>query len=236
MSSNEFAKFSIFRFDPSENKAPYFQDFDVPYTPGLTVLEALFYIQGKLDPSLCFRSSCRAGVCGSCAMHIGGRYRLACETQASLALTSRITVRPLAHLDIVRDLVVNMSSFWEHYRRIQPYLVPSDRATELERPQSPAERDKLDPLVDCILCASCHASCPMTASDRRYLGPAALLKTNRFVMDSRDGIEEQRLTVVADDHGVFRCHTVFNCSLACPKDLDPAGSIAILKRRILRGN
>lgn len=227
---SQTVKFRVFRMDPKGGGKPRFQDYDVPYVKGMTVLEALFHIQGELDPSLCFRSSCRAGVCGSCAMHVGGRYRLACETQASIGLESRVTIRPLAHLEIIRDLVVDMAPFWDHYRRILPYLIPADRPPETERPQTPTQREQLDPMIDCILCSSCHASCPMTASDPQYIGPAALMKANRFVVDSRDGDAGERLHIVGDEHGVFRCHTVFNCSRACPKDLDPAGSIAHLKR------
>jgi len=226
----ETVKLSIFRFDPDSGKKPRFDDFDVPLTPGMTILDALFHIQGYIDPSLCFRVSCRAGVCGSCAMHIDGRYRLACETQASIALGSRVTIRPLGHLPILRDLVVDMKPFWTQYKRIMPYLMPGRTPPEKEFLQSPADRDKMDVLIDCILCSACHASCPMTASDEGYIGPAALLKANRFAVDSRDGNLLQRLEIVSDDHGVYRCHTVFNCSLVCPKQIDPAGSIANLKR------
>jgi succinate dehydrogenase / fumarate reductase iron-sulfur subunit len=228
------AKLEIFRFDPETDKAPRFEAFDVPYWKGMTMLDALFSIQDFKDPSLCFRFCCRAGICGSCAMHIGGRYRLACETQASLALSKRLTIRPLTHLPIVRDLVVDMAPFWAHYKKILPYLMPGNPPPEKERLQTPSDRDKLDGLIDCILCASCHASCPMTQSDESYLGPAALAKANRFVADSRDNASAQRLKIVADEHGVWRCHTVFNCSLACPKEIDPAGAIAHLKRAATR--
>lgn len=224
------AKFNIFRFDPDNEKQPRYQLYEIPYQDAMTVLDVLFYIQDHLDPSLCFRFACRAGVCGSCAMHINGRYSLACETQAAPAVTSPMTIRPLAHLPIIRDLVVDMKSFWKHHKRIVPYLLPGTPPPEKERTQSQSQRDKLDLIIDCILCASCHASCPMTASDDEYIGPAALMKANRFYLDSRDDAAEQRLKIVSDEHGVWRCHTVFNCSLACPKDLDPAGSIANLKR------
>jgi succinate dehydrogenase / fumarate reductase iron-sulfur subunit len=223
-------KLKIFRFDPDNGKGPTFDDFDVPYSEGMTILDCLFHIQGHMDPSLAFRVSCRAGVCGSCAMHIGGRYRLACETQASIALSSRTAIRPLAHLQVLRDLVVDMKPFWAQYKRIMPYLMPGTTPPGKEFLQSPADRDRLENVVDCILCSSCHASCPMTASDESYIGPAALLKANRFVADTRDHNLEQRLEMVSDGHGVWRCHTVFNCSLACPKQLDPAASIANLKR------
>lgn len=230
------AKFNIFRFDPDNEKEPRFQLFEIPYREGMTVLDALFYIQDHVDPSLCFRFSCRAAICGSCALHMNGKYALACETQASPALDSPMTIRPLAHLPIIRDLVVDMKPFWKHYKRILPYLIPGSPPPQAdqERVQSQADREKMDVVVDCILCASCHSSCPMTASDEEYIGPAALLKANRFFVDSRDDAEEQRLQLVSDEHGVWRCHTVFNCSVACPKDLDPAGSIANLKRAATR--
>lgn len=227
-------KLSIFRFDPENDKTYRFQDFDVPYTPGLTILDAIFYVQDRIDPSLAFRYSCREGVCGSCAMNIDGRYRLACETQASIALHKRVRIRPLAHLPIIRDLVVDLSNFWKLYRKVMPYLMPGSPPPEKERPQSPAERQKLHTIIDCILCASCHAACPMTGGDEEYLGPAVLTKVNRFAVDSRDDALAQRLQLVSDDHGVFRCHTAFNCSLACPKDIDPAGSIANLKRLVTK--
>jgi len=223
-------KLSIFRFDPAKDKSYRFQDFDLPHSPGLTMLDAMFYIQDYIDPSLAFRYSCRAGICGSCAMHIDGSYRLACETPSSIALDRRVTIRPLAHMPIVRDLVVDFTNFWKQYRKIMPYLMPGTPPPDKERPQTPAERQKLDTLIDCILCAACHASCPMTGSDEDYIGPAVLTKANRFAVDSRDDALPQRLQVVSDDHGVWRCHTVFNCSLACPKDIDPAGSIGNLKR------
>ena len=224
------ARLKIFRFDPESDKAPRFDNVDVPYTDGMTILDALFHIQDYMDPSIAFRFSCRAAVCGSCALHIDGKYQLACETQASLGLSKRITIRPLAHLPIIRDLVVDMEPFWKQYKRIQPYLLPGEPPPEKERLQTASDRLKMDLVVDCILCASCHASCPMTASHEDYIGPAALVKANRFVVDSRDNALGQRLSIVSDEKGVWRCHTVFNCSEACPKDIDPAGSIANLKR------
>lgn len=224
--------FRILRFDPISGQPPKFDTFEVPWRKGQTVLDALNHIQGHIDGSVAYRSSCRAGVCGSCAMHINGRYRLACETQVAL-LTSPITLRPLGHLPVIRDLVVDMAPFWAKYKSIHPYLIAGDAAPERERIQSPADREHLTGIVDCILCAACHAACPMTDADPAYLGPAVLAKQNRFVVDTRDGHAEERLSFVGDEHGVFRCHTAFNCSDVCPKDIDPAGSIAHLKRMFL---
>jgi succinate dehydrogenase / fumarate reductase iron-sulfur subunit len=227
--------FNVFRFDPDTDKAPRFQEYKVPHRKGLTVLDALFWIQDNLDPSLCFRSACRAAVCGSCAMHIAGRYRLACETQADIKGTGPMVIRPLAHLPVQRDLVVDMDRFFDAYKQIIPYLLTTEDPPAKEIHQSQSDRAKLDEIIDCILCSSCYAACPMTASDPEYLGPAALLQANRFLLDSRDDADEQRLELVSDEHGVWRCHTAFNCSLACPKSLDPAGSIAHLKRASHKG-
>lgn len=226
------AKFSVFRYDPENGANPRFQDYDIPDVKGMTVLEGLFYILEELDPTLAFRCSCREAVCGSCAMHINGKYTLACKTQIS-KLQQPITVRPLAHLPIIKDLVVDLTQFWENYKTIKPYLIPAEKPPEKEYLQSPEQRKKLDPHVDCILCAACYGSCPVSNGDPNYLGPHALLKALRFVEDSRDGARHERLAVVAKDVGVFRCHTIFNCQKVCPRDLDPTGAISKLKIKIL---
>ncbi|RKY50773.1 MAG: succinate dehydrogenase iron-sulfur subunit [Candidatus Neomarinimicrobiota bacterium] len=224
--------FKIFRFNPQTDKKHRFDTFKVPCRPGMTVLQALNYIQENLDGSLAYRSSCREGICGSCAMHINGKYRLACETQVS-HLGSSITIRPMAHMDIIRDLVVDMTPFFEKLKAIKPYLIPGDPDEGAERIQTQDERAYLDYIVDCILCGACYASCAVNGYDDEYLGPAALAKANRFLMDSRDKADEQRLALVSDEHGVFRCHTLFNCQTVCPKNVDPTANIANLKRQII---
>jgi succinate dehydrogenase / fumarate reductase iron-sulfur subunit len=226
-------KFKVFRFDPEKDKNFHFDTFVVPTRPGMTVLEGLLYIRENIDSSLAFRTSCRAGVCGSCAMHINGRYRLACETQISVC-GNIIRIRPLAHLNIIKDLVVDMTPFWKKYKFIKPYLIPGNpNPVDIggkERIQTQDEREKLTGIIDCILCGCCYAACPMTATHEEYLGPAAFLKANRFFLDTRDNADEERLKLVAsEEHGVWRCHTIFNCQKACPKELDPAGAIANLK-------
>lgn len=228
--------FEVFRFNPDNDKNPYFQKFEVPLLrKDLTVLECLYYIQQRLDASLAFRSSCRAGVCGSCAMHINGKYRLACNTLVLKLKSETVTVRPLAHMAILKDLCVDMGPFWEKYEYIKPYLIPGKSLPAAgERLQSPEERRKIDILIDCILCACCHASCPVTASHKKYLGPMAFINVDRFFSDTRDNAKEERLAIVNDGHGVWRCHTVFNCQEVCPKDLDPSGSIAHLKTEIIK--
>ncbi len=225
------ARFRVFRFDPEKDQKPWFQNYDLPDVKGMTVLEGLYYILENLDPTLAFRSSCRAAICGSCAMHINGQYRLACESQVDDFRPHEIVIRPLAHMAIERDLVVDMKPFYKNLELIKPYLIPRDKPGEREYIQSVEERKKLNVVTDCILCGACYGSCPVVATDERYLGPAALLKALRFVDDSRDGATAERLAYVSTDVGVFRCHTIFNCQQVCPKDLDPTGAIAKLKRK-----
>ncbi len=228
--AEKVVKFKIFRFDPNKEKAPHWDFFDVPVRKGMTVLDSLLYIQRNLDGTLAFRASCREGVCGSCAMHIAGRYRLACETQVLLLGKDTVTIRPLAHLPILKDLFVDFEPFWEKYRRIRPYLMPGNPAPERERLQTMDERRKLDKVVDCILCGCCYASCTVVGTDPNYLGPAALLKQARFVLDSRDNTTGERIEIIKGDDGAFRCHTIYNCQIVCPRDCDPTGGIAVLKR------
>lgn len=226
------AIFKVFRYNPKESDTAGFKTYELPESKSMTVLEGLYYILENQDPTLAFRSSCRQGVCGSCAMHINGEYQLACETQVD-ELGGHVTVRPLAHLPIIRDLVVDMEPFFRQFEAIKPYLITEGTPPEREYSQTPRQRAKLDILVDCILCASCYGSCPVLATDERYLGPQALLKALRFVDDSRDAAGDERLSYLANDFGVFRCHTIFNCQQACPKDLDPTGAIGKLKMKAI---
>jgi succinate dehydrogenase / fumarate reductase iron-sulfur subunit len=226
-------KFKIFRYDSSKDGSPKFESFEVPVDKGMTVLEGLIHIQNYLDGSVAFRSSCRAGVCGSCAMHINGKYRLACETQIYSLKSKTITIRPLAHLKIIKDLFVDFTPFWEKIKYIKPFLMSGEPHPERERTQTADQRKNLDGLIDCILCGACYAACPVGETHPDYLGPAVFLKVNRFVQDSRDKAEDERLELVSGLNGVFRCHTIFNCQEVCPKDLDPTGSIADLKRKII---
>lgn len=224
-------KFKVFRFDPDTDKQPYFKEYTVPVTFGMTVLEGLSYIQEYLDGSLVFRSSCRAGVCGSCGMHINGKYRLSCETQILALEADVITVKPIAHMKILKDLIVDLEPFWAKYRSIKPYLIPGDPNPEIERIQTQDDREDLVGMIDCILCGCCQGACTMTGTDEEYLGPAILFKADRFVRDSRDKALKERINLVGGDHGVWRCHTIYNCQVACPKQLDPTGAIADLKRK-----
>jgi len=228
--------FNICRFDPDVDKKPHFKKYEVPFLrKDLTVLEGLNYIQQRLDHSLAYRSSCRAAICGSCAMHINGKYRLACNTLVSKLETDVVTIRPLANLTVQKDLFVDMKPFWDKYEQVRPYLITGKPLPAAgEQPQSVDERARLDNLIDCILCSCCHVSCPITASHENYPGPMAFLNLDRFLSDSRDSAQAERLAIVNDEQGVWRCHTVFNCQEACPKDLNPSGAIARIKMKVVK--
>jgi succinate dehydrogenase / fumarate reductase iron-sulfur subunit len=172
-------EFRILRYDPDKDSEPHFQTYTFDSPKGMTVLEGLIYLFENVDPTLSFRSMCRAAVCGSCAMHINGLYNLSCRTQID-KLGGKVTLRPLAHLPIIKDLVVDLDPFFEQYKKVMPYLIPKQEAPQKEYLQTEKDRKKLDPWVDCILCAACYGSCPVEATDPEYLGPAALMKALRF--------------------------------------------------------
>jgi len=181
------------------------------------------------DHSLAFRYSCRSAVCGSCAMFINGRYKLACSTLIS-EIGRDVIIQPLPHMPVIRDLVVDLTTFFEKYKVIKPYVVPINPPPEKEWIQSPKQRSKINDSTDCILCAACYSSCPSVWTGKRYLGPAAILQAYRFAADSRDGILRDRVEVLGSENGLWRCHTIFNCTEACPKSLNPARFIESLKR------
>lgn len=227
--------FKVFRYNPETDEKAYTREYKVPVNPGMTVLDAMRFIKDELDGTIAFRRSCRHGICGSCAMTINGINRLACETQISRLKTRRIEVEPLRAYPVIRDLVVDMNPFFERYERVKPYLIthkppPTDR----ERLQSPEERKLLDGSYECILCGSCTSSCPSFWADKEFLGPAAMLKAYRFVFDSRDEGSGERLDIINDGHGLWRCHTIFNCVEACPKSLNPTSRLSALKKEVLK--
>lgn len=232
MVDNQRVTFTIFRFDPDQDGEPHFDNFAVSTKGGMTVLEALFRILEEEDGSLAFRYSCRGAVCGSCAMFINGSYRLACQTQIS-ALGSKVSISPLPHLPIVKDLVVDMTPFYEKYERIIPYLKTATPDPDKERLQNINQRKALDEVIDCILCGACYSACPITWTNKGYLGPAALVKAYRFVADSRDEAARERLSLVSGEDGIWRCHSIFNCVEACPKNINQTYSIQQLKRKTL---
>lgn len=223
------------RFDPTADREPYWRTYTVKTRPGMTVLDALFEILNHQDGTLAFRFCCRAGVCGSCAMVIGGKIRLACETQISqFADKKELLLSPLPHQKIVKDLAVDYEQFFERLKRVKPYLIGKEPYPEKENIQLPKEREPINEPIDCILCGSCTSSCTVAWTSTDYLGPAALLKAYRFYADTRDIAKDERLDLVESENGVYRCHTIFNCVETCPKKLNPTEAIQKLKIKAVK--
>jgi len=223
------------RFDPNADKEPYWQKYDVPLRPAMTVLDALFEILNHQDGSLAFRFCCRAGVCGSCAMVIAGKVRLACETQISQFLDlNELLISPLPHQKVVKDLAVDYTLFFDRLKAVKPYLVGKEPYPEKEFIQLPKQRVPINEPIDCLMCGSCTSACTMAWLNENYLGPAALLKSYRFLVDSRDTIPDQRLDIIENENGVWRCHTQFNCVEVCPKKLNPTEAIQKQKIKAIK--
>ncbi len=227
-------KLKIFRFDPeAPDPKPRYQTYTVKTEPGMTIMEALFDVLDKQDGTLAFRYSCRWAVCGSCAMTLNGKCRLACKTQIS-NYKGTLTIEPLPGLDIIKDLVVDLEPFFDNYRKIKPYLIPK-AAPEKENIQMQKERKLIESHIKCILCAICEASCPMSWTSReKFAGPMALTKVYRFNRDTRDAGAKERLEIVGNEDGVWRCRTIFRCTEYCPKDIPITEAIQYLKRRYFR--
>jgi succinate dehydrogenase / fumarate reductase iron-sulfur subunit len=227
-------KFRIFRYDPDKDAKPYVRDYDVRLDPhDRMLLDALVRIKEQ-DDSLSLRRSCREGVCGSDAMNINGRNGLACITRLA-DLREPVEVKPLPGFPVIRDLIVDMTQFFKQYHSIRPYLVNDEPMPEKERMQSPAEREALDGLYECILCACCTSSCPsFWWNPDKYVGPAGLLQAYRFISDSRDRATAERLDNLEDPYRLFRCHTIMNCTEACPKGLNPAEAIGKIKLELAK--
>ncbi|MGY6269705.1 succinate dehydrogenase iron-sulfur subunit [Achromobacter denitrificans] len=227
-------KVEIYRYDPDKDAAPYMQAFELPAADGDRMLLDLLIRIKDMDDSISFRRSCREGVCGSDAMNINGRNGLACVTNLN-ELPERIVLRPLPGLPVVRDLIVDMSEFFIQYHSIKPYLINADPPPERERLQSPEQREELDGLYECILCACCSTACPsFWWNPDKYVGPAGLLQAYRFLVDSRDQATSERLDNLDDPYRLFRCHTIMNCTDICPKGLDPSGAIGKIRSMMAR--
>ncbi|MEE9330989.1 MAG: succinate dehydrogenase iron-sulfur subunit [Methylophilaceae bacterium] len=222
-------KLSIYRFDPDVDKKPYMQDYEVELQEGdHMLLDALLRVKHQ-DDSLSLRKSCREGVCGSDAMNINGKNGLACITGIA-ELDQPVIIRPLPGLPVVRDLVVDMTQFYAHYNSVDPYLKNDDPLPEIERLQSPEDRAKLDGLYECILCGACTTSCPsFWWNPDKFVGPAGLLQAYRFIVDSRDHAETERLENLEDPYRLYRCHNIMNCVEVCPKKLNPNAAIVAIK-------
>ncbi|MEY4655759.1 MAG: succinate dehydrogenase iron-sulfur subunit [Rhodoluna sp.] len=223
------------RFNPETDTEPKWQDFDVQVYGTDRVLDALHKIKWEIDGTLTFRRSCAHGVCGSDAMRINGRNRLACKTLIKdLDITQPIYVEPIKGLNVEKDLVVDMNPFYQAYKDVKPFLMASDNP-EKERLQSPEQRARFDDTTKCILCAACTTSCPVFWTDNQYFGPAAIVNAHRFIFDSRDEAAEVRLEILNDKEGVWRCRTTFNCTEACPRGIEVTKAIAEVKQAVLRG-
>ena len=229
-------KLSVYRFDPTMDKKPYMQslDIEVPANKDLMVLDVL-HLAKEQEPSLSFRSSCRDGVCGSDGMNINGKNGLACVTPVSEAVKKdKLTLRPMPGLPVIRDLIVDMKQFFDQLEKVQPYLITKEDAPELERKQSPEEREKLDGLYECILCGCCSTACPsFWWNPDKFLGPAALLQSWRFIADSRDDATDERLDALEDAFSLYRCHGIMNCVSVCPKGLNPTEAISNIRSKLL---
>ncbi len=226
----------ILRYDPEKDQRPHYQTYQVDAEPTDWVLDLLERIKGDQDGSLSFRRSCAHGICGSDAMRINGMNRLACKTLLQDLHSHTIVVEPLLGLPIIKDLVVDMEPFFDHYKSVMPYLVNDEQAPMRERLQSPAERERFDDTTKCILCAACTTSCPSFWANGDYIGPAAIVNAHRFIFDSRDRASSERLRILNGQFGVFRCHTIFNCTQACPREIQITKAIGEVKKAIATGN
>jgi succinate dehydrogenase / fumarate reductase iron-sulfur subunit len=227
-------KFRIYRYQPEQNDKPYMQDYVLEdIKPGMMLRDALLELKAQ-DESLTFRHSCGEGVCGSDAMNINGRNGLACLTPLN-SLKEPVEIRPVPGLPVIRDLVVDMAQFYHHYRAVKPYLIVHDPDPEVEYLQTPAQREKLDGLYECILCGCCSTSCPsFWWNPDKFRGPAALLQAYRFLADSRDQATTERLEDLEGPYRLFRCHTIMNCVNFCPKGLNPTAAINNIKKLMVR--
>ncbi len=227
-------RFRVYRWSPDNGANPSLDSYELDLDAcGPMVLDALIKIKNEVDPTLTFRRSCREGVCGSCAMNIDGINTLAC-TKDIAEVKGDVRVYPLPHLAVVKDLVPDMTHFYAQYRTVEPWLKTDSPAPERERLQSPEERAELDGLYECILCACCTTSCPSYWwNPERYLGPAVLLQSYRWLADSRDERTGDRLDELEDPFRLYRCHTIMNCTESCPKGLNPAKAIAEIKKMMV---
>ncbi len=223
----------ILRYDPERDTKPHEERYLVQSDPMDRVLDLLHKVKYEQDGTLTFRRSCAHGVCGSDAMLINGRNRLACKIRVDQLGKKVITVAPLPGLPLVKDLVVDMEAFFEKFRSVQPYLQTTDMPPIRERLQSAAERDTFDDTTKCILCAACTSSCPSFWAQPSYVGPAAIVNAHRFIFDSRDDAAEERLEILADKDGVWRCRTIFNCTDACPRGIHITQAILEVSSRIV---
>jgi succinate dehydrogenase / fumarate reductase iron-sulfur subunit len=220
------------RFNPELDTEPHWESYVVPAEPNDRLLDLLHYVKWQVDGTLTFRRSCAHGICGSDAMRVNGVNRLACKVLVK-DLPDTVTVEPLKGLPVEKDLLVDMEPFFEAYRSVKPFLITRDKEPTRERLQSAHDRERFDDTTKCILCAACTTSCPIYWTDEAYFGPAAIVNAHRFIFDSRDDGAEERLDILNDKEGVWRCRTTFNCTEACPRGIEVTKAIQEVKRALL---
>lgn len=226
------------RYNPEDGKGVHYDTFQIPHAePTDQILDLLEYVRGYIDGTLAFRRSCAHGICGSDAMRINGKNRLACKTLVKDINSAQITVEPILGLEVIKDLIVDQEPFFANYRSVLPYFMcPDDPVPDgKERLQSPEQRLRYDDTTKCILCAACTTSCPVFWADGQYIGPAAIVQAHRFIFDSRDCGAEERLKILNERKGVWACRTAFNCTEACPRDIQITKAIAEVKQALQRG-
>ena len=232
--NSQFLTLRIKRFHKEKDPPYWIETFHLGIRKGMNLLEALIKIQDEQDGTLAIRYSCRGAVCGSCAMKVNDKVVLACRTHVEDLLGKTVLIEPLPYFPVIRDLIVDMSTFFENYRRIEPYLQGKSVSSDSEYVMSEDERKEIDPYIQCILCGICFGVCPAFNRDSRFLGPAMLAKAYRFFADSRDKREEEILKKVNDQNGVWGCNTVFRCVKVCPKEVPPTHGIVKMRTEILK--
>jgi len=223
------------RYNPEVDQEAHYKSYSLEAEPNDQVLDLLNQVKWYQDGSLSYRRSCAHGVCGSDAVRINGVNRLACKVLVR-EVGQKITVEPILGMRVEKDLIVDMDPFWEHYRSVMPYFVSQEQEPERERIQSAEQRERFDDTTKCILCAACTTSCPSFWADEDYVGPAAIVQAHRFIYDSRDTAAEDRLKILAEQRGVWRCRTVFNCTVACPREIKVTQAIGEIKKAIATGD
>ncbi len=226
----------LFRYNPETDTKPHYDTFELEAEPTDRVLDLMENVKGYQDGSLSFRRSCAHGVCGSCAMRINGQNMLACKTLVQDLNTNKITVEPILGLPVLKDMIVDMEPFFDSYKKVMPFFVNDEPAPSQERYQSIEDRERFDDTTKCILCGACTTSCPSFWSNDEYVGPAAIVNAHRFIFDSRDKGAAERLQILNDQFGVYRCRTIFNCTVACPRDIQITQAIGEVKKAIATGN
>ena len=225
-------KLKVFRYNPEQDKKPSYKTYELDAEPTDRVLDLLEYVKNYIDGTLSFRRSCAHGVCGSDAMRINGVNKLACKVLVQDLRSKKITVEPILGLPVIKDLIVDMEPFMAHYKSVMPYFINDEKPPGKERLQTQEERARFDDTTKCILCACCTTSCPSFWANEEYVGPAAIVSAHRFIFDSRDRAAAERLKILNDQFGVYPCHTIFNCTLACPREIEVTQAIGEVKKAI----